>query len=232
MSTRNGLTLGTLAKTELHVAIGPAVILLLAGDWRWAEGWAFSIWFVALSTASMLWMYLNDPALLAERFRKAGTGGQESWDRRFVQIYMACVVAWHILVPLDAKRFSVTPRFPLWLELTGAAMLLLSSYMSFSSFRENTFLSPFVRLQSDRSQHVISTGVYGVIRHPMYLGTCLMFLGGPLLLGSISGLILGVAIAGTIVMRIRGEEHMLLAKLRGYYRYRKQVRYRLLPFVW
>lgn len=89
-----------------------------------------------------------------------------------------------------------------------------------------------MRIQSERGQKVVSTGVYGWIRHPLYLGGILLFLGGPLLLGSIYGFIVGLLMSLSLVLRIIGEEKMLTEELEGYADYKKKVRYRLIPHVW
>jgi protein-S-isoprenylcysteine O-methyltransferase Ste14 len=89
-----------------------------------------------------------------------------------------------------------------------------------------------VRIQSERDQKVVSTGVYGVVRHPMYLGAMLLFLGAPLLLGSRYGFIIGIYLCILFVVRIMGEEKMLLEELEGYAAYTQRVKYRLIPYVW
>jgi protein-S-isoprenylcysteine O-methyltransferase Ste14 len=89
-----------------------------------------------------------------------------------------------------------------------------------------------VRIQDDRKQNLVSTGVYGFVRHPMYLGGVLMFLGTPLLLGSIYGFIAGLVLSVLLIVRIVGEEVMLLRELEGYRDYCKKVRFRLVPFIW
>jgi protein-S-isoprenylcysteine O-methyltransferase Ste14 len=135
-------------------------------------------------------------------------------------------------MPLDAKRFGWSPTFPLWLKIIGGLLLILSIYFIFMTTVENTYLSTRVRIQSDRKQQVISTGVYGFVRHPLYLGYLLLIIGGPLLLGSISGLIFGLLGIITIVARIFGEETMLLDELEDYEEYKQKVKYRLIPFIW
>jgi protein-S-isoprenylcysteine O-methyltransferase Ste14 len=97
---------------------------------------------------------------------------------------------------------------------------------------ENTFMSSLVRIQTDRKQRVISTGVYGFVRHPLYLGCVLMMFGAPLLLGSIFGLSISVLTVFVLAARIMGEEKMLVNELEGYEDYKKKVTYRLIPFVW
>jgi len=102
----------------------------------------------------------------------------------------------------------------------------------FRSYRDNAFISPLVRIQSERDQKVVSTGVYGFVRHPLYLGGMLLFFGAPLLLGSLYGFIIGAYLSILFVVRIMGEEKMLLDDLEGYAAYTKKVKYRLIPYVW
>ena len=87
-------------------------------------------------------------------------------------------------------------------------------------------------MQKERGQQVVSTGVYGLVRHPLYLGGSLLFLGTPLLLGSLYGVIIGLAAIFLLAARIIGEEKMLSAELEGYAEYKREVTYRLIPFVW
>src|SRR6266496_2239350 len=163
--------------TAVYLLFWPVLFFFLAGDWRWVEGWIFGGWFVALCTTCIVWLYRKDPALLAERYRKPGSGGQEGWDLFVVYAIVLDFVAWIVLMPLDVKRFGWMPRLAVWLEACGAAMLALASFFLFRSFTDNSFLSPLVRIQPERHQRVISTGVYGFVRHPMYLGAVLMFEG-------------------------------------------------------
>jgi protein-S-isoprenylcysteine O-methyltransferase Ste14 len=135
-------------------------------------------------------------------------------------------------MPLDAKRFGWSPVFPLWLKVLGGALLAGSFFLFFRSYKDNTFLSPLVRIQKDRKQQVVSTGVYGFVRHPMYLGAILMFIGAPLLLGSLYGIIAGLVLTILLMVRIRGEEAMLTRELEGYGEYTRNVRYRLFPYFW
>jgi protein-S-isoprenylcysteine O-methyltransferase Ste14 len=216
----------------LYILIFPALILLLSGDLFWTAGWIFSIWFILLCYSTILYIYIKDPALLEERYRKPGTGNQEGWDRSVVYGIMVGFIAWIVIMPLDAKRFGWSFVFPLWLNILGGAMLAGSFFLFFRSYTDNTFLSPLVRIQEERKQQVVSTGVYGIVRHPMYLGGVLMFAGAPLLLGSGFGLLPGLALTVLLMVRIRGEEDMLCRELEGYREYMQRVRYRLVPFLW
>jgi protein-S-isoprenylcysteine O-methyltransferase Ste14 len=210
----------------------PALVFWLSGDWAWTQGWIFGIWFVALFATSMVWLYRKDPALLAERYRRPGTGGQSRADRWVVHGLTFGFFVWLAIPPLDRKRFGWTPPLPVWLSVVGGLLLPGASFFLYRSFTDNTYLSPLVRIQTERGHRLVSTGVYGFVRHPMYLGAILMFLGGPLLLGSIWGVAVGIALALLLVVRIGNEEELLVRELEGYRSYREKVRYRLVPYLW
>ena len=216
----------------LYILLFPAILFVLSGDVTWPEGWIFSIWFIILCYATIMYLYRKNPALLAERYKQPGTGNQETWDRYVVYGLLIGFIIWIVIMPLDAKRFGWSPLFPLWLKVVGGAGLAGSFFLFFRSYTDNTFLSPLVRIQEDRKHQLVSTGVYGVVRHPMYLGAILMFLGTPLLLGSSYGVIAGLALTILLMARVVGEERMLARELEGYREYMKNVRYRLFPFLW
>ncbi len=218
--------------TVVYLLVWPALVLCLAGDWRWPEGWIFGGWFVAVGASTVAWMSRKDPALLAERYRMPGTSGQNRRDRIIIYLVTVGFIAWMVLMPLDARRFHWTPRLPLAVELVGDVLLGLSWLLLFRSFADNTFGSALVRIQTERGHRVVSTGVYAWVRHPMYLGATLMFVGGPLVTGAASALAAGLALVPLFVVRIADEEALLTRELPGYDDYRRRVRYRMIPFVW
>jgi protein-S-isoprenylcysteine O-methyltransferase Ste14 len=224
-------TPGRLIATALYLVAWPMLVLLLSGTWRWLEAWLFGLWFVSISGGTVGWLYRQDPSLLAERYRMPGSGGQAGFDRAVVVGLVVGFAAWIVIMPLDAKRFGWT-HLPAWLEVVGGASLLPSAWFLFRAFADNTFVSPLVRIQVERHHRVVSTGVYAVVRHPMYLGASLLFVGTPLLLGSGLGLALGAALVALLAVRIVKEEQWLAAQLDGYEAYRRQVRWRLIPFLW
>jgi protein-S-isoprenylcysteine O-methyltransferase Ste14 len=221
--------------TGLQLVSLPVVFLglppWLSGDWRWVEGWIFGVCWVSFLAAVLLWLRFKDPALLAERFRMSGSGGESRSDLAILIGIKLCGLAL-IVVPALNVRFGWTARLPLWCEVCGGILLLGGGFPFFRAFTDNTFASQLVRIQTERSQYVIDTGVYGFVRHPMYLGGSLWFVGGALLLGSVSGLLLAFAMIGLLVVRIFVEEKLLARDLEGYRAYREKVRYRLIPRVW
>ncbi len=219
-----------LGATVAYLAAWPALQLWLSGDWFWVEGWIFECWFLVLCATCIGWLFRRDPALLAERYRQPGSGGQSGTDKFIVYGLFLGFIGW-IVLPSLGRRLG-WPRLPLGVEAVGGILLLAAAFFFFRSFTDNTFLSPLVRIQHERRHHVVSTGVYGLVRHPMYLGASMMFLGGPLLLGSSWGLLLGAGLVLLLMVRIAGEEKVLTRDLDGYEAYRGKVRYRLVPGVW
>lgn len=218
--------------TLIYILIFPALILYSSGDWLWMEGWIFSIWFIILCYTTIIYLYIKDPALLEERYKKPGSGNQKTWDKFVVFGLMAGFISWIVIMPLDAKRLEWTSNFPMALKIVGGLLLIFSFFFFFRSYSDNTFLSALVRIQEERKHKVITTGVYGFVRHPMYLAGSLLFVGTPLLLGSLYGIILGIMILFLLVFRIKGEEKMLINELDGYPEYKLKVKYRLIPFIW
>jgi len=208
-----------------------ALLLWLSGDWRWVEGWIFGVWWVSFISVALLWLYYKDPALLVERTRLPGTGGESRADVAILIGIKVGFIAWIVLPALD-RRFGWTPRLPLWCEVCGGILLFGGNFPIFRALTDNTFASQLVRIQSERGQHVVDSGVYGFVRHPMYLGGSLWFVGGALLLGSVCGLLVGLAEVLLLVLRIFGEEKLLARDLEGYQAYREKVHYRLIPHVW
>ena len=180
---------------------------------------------VSFLAAVLLWLRYRDPALLAERMRMPGSGGESRSDLAILIGIKVGGLALIVVPALDV-RFGWTPRLPLWCEVCGGILLLGGTFPFFRAFTDNTYASQLVRIQTERGQHVIDTGVYSFVRHPMYLGASLVFVGGEVLLGSVSGLLAALALVGLIVVRIFGEEKLLARDLEGYKEYLQKVRYR------
>lgn len=226
------LSVGQILLTSFYILVFPILLLLLSGDWWWLEGWIFAVWYVSFALSTLIYLYRHDPALLAERFKKPGTGNEKRWDLYFIYALQILFWAWIVIMPLDAKLYHWSPNFTVWLKTLGGIALLPAFFFLYRSFTDNTFLSPLVRIQAERKQQVVSTGVYGFVRHPMYLGAIFLFMGTPILLGSQYGILIAVVFSLLLVVRIIGEEKMLVEELEGYQEYKNQVKYRLMPLVW
>ena len=228
----NKISPGQMAFSVIWILLLPALLLALAGDWFWIQGWIFNIWYIVLGFSTVIYLYFKDPELLLERLRKPGTGGEKGWDKYWLYIFLVLFMVYFVIMPLDAKRYVWTSNFPLCLEIMGGILLVVGFYFTFRALADNPYASAEVRIQTERKQQVVSTGVYEFVRHPMYLGGILYLIGAPLLLGSKYGLILGVLMVIFILVRIIGEEKALVEELEGYGDYKKRVRYRLIPFIW
>jgi protein-S-isoprenylcysteine O-methyltransferase Ste14 len=207
------------------------ILFFIAGDWRWTEGWIFSIIFFLLSFGTVIYLYFKDPALLNERFGAPIQKNQKGWDKILLLLFFPGFLVWYFIMPLDAERFGWSPEFPFWVKIIGTILFTLSFIIIFEVLRENTFAAPVIKMQKERGQKVISNGLYGVVRHPMYSGAVLLFIGSPLLLGSIWGLVIGFLLIMTLAIRIFGEEKMLKQELPGYDEYMNKVRWRLIPLI-
>jgi protein-S-isoprenylcysteine O-methyltransferase Ste14 len=229
---KSKLSAGRMIFTTVYILVFPALILLLSGNWLWIEGWIFDIWFIAMCGTVIIHLYRHDPALLDERYKKPGSSNQEGWDKYAVYGIVLGFILWIVIMPLDASRFGWSAGFPLWLKIVGGIGLVISAFFFYHSFADNTFGSSLVRIQTERKHQVVSSGVYGFVRHPMYLGGILLFIGTPLLLGSFWGVLVGVMVTILLAARIIGEERTLVKGLDGYADYRKKVKYRLVPYIW
>lgn len=204
-------------------------LFLPAGAIAWFAGWVYLTLLYVFSIALTLWLLRNSPGLVEERIRFKSF--QKTWDKIFVLTIYVIFLAWLILMPLDAVRFHWS-RMPAWLQLAGAVLLVLSFYIFYLTFRENPYVSAAVRIQEDRGQKVVSTGPYRHVRHPMYAGAFLYFLGTALLLGSWLGVLFEPIFVGAFAVRAILEERLLREQLEGYDAYTARVKYRFIPYVW
>ena len=158
-------------------------------------------------------------------------GRSKTWDKVFLGLTAVAFFGWFVIMGLDAVRFQWS-HVPRWLQMIGGLFLLGSYYVFFISFRENTYLSPAVRVQTERGQTVVRTGPYHYVRHPLYAGFVLFAPGTALFLGSWYGLLGGLILIGMIAWRAVNEERVLCQELQGYEAYMTQVRYRFIPYFW
>jgi len=153
--------------------------------------------------------------------------------QRDTMFLLLCAVAlvWLVVMPLDAVRFHWS-HLPFWLQVVGALTLVSSLACMYLAFRENAYVTPTVRIQEERGHAVVSTGPYRYVRHPMYTGFHLFFVGMPLLLGSAFGLVFSPVLIGLVVRRAVLEERLLRKELPGYEAYIAQVTSRFIPHIW
>jgi len=206
-------------------------LFIPAGTIAWLAGWLFLLLSFGFVVAISVWLLRYDPGLLKERMSGTIQADQKTWDRVFVGLTSILFLAWLILMPLDAVRFRWS-HMSVWLQGVGVIILLSSFYLFYLTFRENSYLSPVVRIQTERGQTVVSSGPYHYVRHPLYAGFALFMLGTTLLLGSWYGLLVGLILVAMAARRAVLEERLLREELPGYEAYMAQVKYRLIPHVW
>ena len=224
MKTSKLLAQGLLKMLSGMLIVG-LVLFLPAGSWNYFNGWLFcGLLFLPMLVLGALLLW-KAPALLEKRLN---TKEQEKAQMAVVAVSSLLFLAAFVAAGLDF-RFGWT-HVPIWL-VCMAAVLQLAAYGLYAEvMRENAWLSRTVEVQED--QKVIDTGLYGIIRHPMYTSTVLLFLSMPLVLGSWVSFAIMLLYPVVIVFRIRNEEQVLEAGLAGYREYKQRVRYRLLPFIW
>ena len=204
------------------------LLFIPAGTASWFAAWVYLVLFSLYGAALTLWLLRHDPGLLEERM---GVRPQKAWDKMFIAVLFVVFLIWLVLMPLDAVRFHWS-RMAVWLQVVGAIVLSCSYYIFYLTYRENPYLSGVVRIQKDRGQTVVSTGPYRHVRHPMYAGGFLYFLGTALFLGSWYGVLFGPVFAGMLAVRAVLEERLLREQLKGYDAYMARVKYRFIPHVW
>ncbi len=204
-----------------------ALLALLAGTFRYWQGWAFAVLFAGLTTAQGIYLGIKDPALL-ERRKQVAAEGQSRAERLFVVFGLLANLGLMVFSALD-HRFGWSHMPPL-AALLGYALMVLSFYVYYLVFEENSYAASSIK--TFEGQKVISSGLYARVRHPKYAGDLLLVLGMPLALGSWWALLFIVPLMPALVWRILDEEKLLTKELPGYAEYMHKVRYRLVPYVW
>jgi protein-S-isoprenylcysteine O-methyltransferase Ste14 len=206
-----------------------AIIFIPAGTVDYWQGWAFAGTLIASSLLVTVYMALNDRELLETRLRMGPTAEKTSAQQIITAVGFVVFVAGFVIMVLD-HRFDWSPRVPAYLSIFGDALAVLGIVIYFFVVKENRYAASTIEVVE--GQTVISTGPYSIVRHPMYAGAVLVFLGTPLALGSWWGLIFTPLFVGWFAWRLLDEERFLRANLKGYDGYMRTVRYRLVPYVW
>ena len=195
------------------------LLFIPAGTWNYPQGWLLiGILFVPMFIAGLVMMKKN-PELLKKRFNVR----EEKTEQRQVILLSGIM----FLMAFISAGLSYRHK---WLMLPAAIVFLAAYALYAEVLRENTYLSRTVEVQEN--QKVIDTGLYGVVRHPMYMATVFLFLAMPLVLGSVISFVIMLLYIPIIIKRIRNEEPVLAEGLPGYSKYMEKVKYRLIPFVW
>ncbi len=206
------------------IAVG-ALVFIPADTVHFLNGWIFmGILFIPMLIAGIVLLTRN-PGLLEKRLNAK----EKQKEQSLVILLSGLMFLAGFIVSGLGYRFH-WHQIPLWGSIAASILFLLGYILYAEVLRENTFLSRTVEVQEN--QTVVDTGLYGVIRHPMYTATLLLFMTMPLILGSLHGFIIFLVYPFIIARRIKGEEVFLERELAGYREYKQKVKYRLLPFVW
>ena len=219
------LLIKALTKFLLGVIVLGLLLFLPAGSLHYWQGWLLmGILFVPMAVAGIVMMAKN-PELLRKRLNSKE---KEAEQKSVVAMSGMLFIAAFVLAGLNWRYgWWVLPDWVVW----ASAFLFLASYLLYAEvMRENTYLSRTVEVQDN--QKVIDTGLYGIVRHPMYMATTVMFLTMPLVLGSPISFLVMLGYIPVIARRIANEEDVLEKGLEGYQDYKKKVRYKMIPFLW
>lgn len=222
---KNNLIVKALTKYLAGLVLILLLIFLPAGTLKFVNGWIFiGLLFIPMLVMGVV-LAIKNPALLEKRLNSKE---KESEQKGVVMISGIMFLAGFIIAGLN-YRFSWL-IIPKWAVITASVVFLISYILYAEVLRENTYLSRTVEVQDN--QKLIDTGLYGVVRHPMYFATVLMFLSIPIILGSLLSFLVFLIYPFTLAVRIKNEEKVLESGLEGYSDYMKRVKYRMIPFIW
>ena len=205
-----------------------ALLFLPAWTLDYWQAWAFLAVFGGSALATTLYLMKRDPELLERRTRGGPIAEKETSQKIIQTITSVGFIAILIISALD-HRFAWSPAPP-YVPLIGDGLILFGMFIIFLVFRQNSFASSTI--EHAPGQKVVTTGLYALVRHPMYMGALFYLTGIPLSLGSLWGLIAVVVIIPALIWRIFDEEKFLAINLPGYTEYQNKVVYRLVPFTW
>ncbi len=214
-----------ITKIVVGIILIGLLLFIPAGTLSWLYGWIFmGMLFVPMLIAGIV-MYFKAPDLLESRLRAKETQSEQKQVIGFSGIMFLLVF---ILAGLNYRfKWIIIPEIAVYI---GIAIFLLSYALFGEVLRENRYLSRVIEVQKD--QKVVDSGLYGIVRHPMYFATLFLFLSMPLVLNSLPSFIVMLSYIPIIVKRIRNEEEVLEKELSGYKEYKRKVRYRLIPFIY
>ena len=214
-----------LIKFTAGIVLVGLLVFLPAGTWQYWQGWMFmGILFIPMFCAGLVMMAKN-PALLRSRLHaKEKQKDQDLVIKLSGLMFLAGFVVAGLGVRFD---WYMLPKSA---SIAAAVVFLIAYGLYAEVLRENTYLSRTIEVQEN--QTVVDTGLYGIVRHPMYSITVLLFLVMPLVLGSVFSFVIFLAYPLIIAQRIKGEEAFLEKELSGYKEYKEKVKYRMIPFIW
>jgi protein-S-isoprenylcysteine O-methyltransferase Ste14 len=219
-------------RTVLTMAIVAGLLFVPAGTLDWWRAWVFLAVNVLIVIASCAWLYVHSKALLEERLAAPVQRGQPLADKIIVILFLVLYVGWFLFIPVDVFHLQLLEKPDALISSAGLLLFIVGVWVIFLALRENAFASPVIKHQQSREHKVVDTGIYGVVRHPMYAGFIPMAIGTALWLESYAAVALTALPIAALAARIAIEEAFLKRELQGYEAYTQKVRYRLIPWVW
>ena len=215
-------------RTALSIPIFLLLLFGPAGSLHFWQGWVFAFVFIVSSMIIGFYFSKHDPKLI-ERRMKAGPAAESEPSQKIIIFLVIAAFVLLIAFPgFDYRRHWSS--VPTWLVLVANGAVALSFALFFVVLKQNSFAASTVTVEPD--QTVVSTGVYGIVRHPMYAGALLLIGFTPLALGSYWGLLVALVALPALIWRLLDEERILARDLPGYVEYCRRVRYRLIPGIW
>lgn len=221
-----------IASFFIILAIFGGLLFIPAGTLDWPRGWIFVAVTMVASAWSSYYVLSVNRDLLAERMKPPIQKGQPTADKVITVLFLGFFYALIAFIPLDVFHLHLLGGPGKALSWFGLVLYLAGWWIIARAMRENAFAAIVVRSQKERGQHLIDTGPYALVRHPMYSGAIPFALGMPLFLGSYAGALFALIPVALMVIRIFVEEKLLIRELGGYADYMTRVRYRLVPYIW
>ena len=221
-----------IVRALVQTGVFAALLFMAAGTWHWPRAIQFLVAFGLVQVIVTVALARLAPASLEARVKTGTTRNQPVADRIVTVLLGLFLLAWFVFMPIDVFRLQLLPPTPLWVSVFGAVLLVAGYAIMVAALWQNAFATPIVGDQSERDQTVIDAGLYGRIRHPMYLGLLLFLAGLALWLESYASVVVLPVAFLPVIARIVVEERTLRETLPGYVGYMSKVPYRLVPFIW
>lgn len=219
------LLVNALVKFILGIVLVMLLVFIPAGTLSYFNGWLFiGLLFIPMFIFG-IYLFLKKPELLRRRLNNKE---KESTQKFVILISALLFIGGFIVCGLD-YRYGFS-KLPDYIVIIGSVMLLIAYALYIEVMRENEYLLRTIEIEKE--QKVVDTGLYGLVRHPMYLSVILLFLSFPLVLGSLYGFCIFLIFPLVLIIRIRNEEKILVKELKGYSKYKLKVKYKLIPYIW
>jgi protein-S-isoprenylcysteine O-methyltransferase Ste14 len=215
-------------RSALSLVVFMAMLFIPAGTLQFWPGWLYGFIFAASTTAISVYFLKHDPKLVERRMKVGPAAEQRPAQKIIMAITLAGFILLIVLPGLDYRwHWSYIPP---WLVLAANVVLALSFAIFFIVLKQNSYAASTIRVEAD--QPVVSTGLYAIVRHPLYSGALLLILVTPLALGSYWTLLVAFALIPVLMWRLLDEERFLKQNLPGYADYCRATRFRLIPLIW